>query len=352
MSDDEDMGDDVGGTYELPEASRKEQAAQERLIQELELKQKMKAVVVPTDDKRVRAMLRQLGEPVTLFGERELERRERCVGVWGHQTRSGALRSPFAAAAAVAAMCLPAGQRPPIRARSRARRPRTCALRLPPPTMALPPSPRPRAEARAVAGASSLRAAPLRVHTPRRLQKQVATRGDTLELADLPVVRQIVVEAAVATQREVFYTEGPPALAAARAAIAAFSLPRAAARLAAARAEADTDAQLAAAAAAAAAEAGSAASAVVGGSVRSAAAAAALSAAARMAQQTSEIADERPVSGCAFSPDGGALATCGWGGLVSVWGLPGCRRLANFRSHEDRCTGAAARARARKQLIG
>ena len=54
--------------------------------------------------------------------------------------------------------------------------------------------------------------------TNRSLQKQVATRGDTLELADLPVVGQIIVEAAVSLQREVFYTEGPPALAAALAA--------------------------------------------------------------------------------------------------------------------------------------
>jgi U4/U6 small nuclear ribonucleoprotein PRP4 len=34
-------------------------------------------MAVPTDDKAVRAMLRARGEPVTLFGEREMERRDR-----------------------------------------------------------------------------------------------------------------------------------------------------------------------------------------------------------------------------------------------------------------------------------
>ena len=37
----------------------------------------MAAMVVPTDGGDVRAWLRKLGEPVTLFGERAMERRER-----------------------------------------------------------------------------------------------------------------------------------------------------------------------------------------------------------------------------------------------------------------------------------
>ncbi len=32
----------------------------------------MKAIVVPTIDAKVRQMLRALGEPITLFGEREV----------------------------------------------------------------------------------------------------------------------------------------------------------------------------------------------------------------------------------------------------------------------------------------
>lgn len=34
-------------------------------------------MVVPTDDREVRVWLRRQGEPVTLFGERAMERRER-----------------------------------------------------------------------------------------------------------------------------------------------------------------------------------------------------------------------------------------------------------------------------------
>ena len=45
---------------------------QQELMKEIELRRKMKATVVPTNDQEVRRMLRQLGEPVTLFGEREV----------------------------------------------------------------------------------------------------------------------------------------------------------------------------------------------------------------------------------------------------------------------------------------
>lgn len=72
-----DGGDAPSATFELPEASRRVMAEQEKLIQELELKQKVKTTVVPTDPAAVKAMLRAIGEPVTLFGEREPERRER-----------------------------------------------------------------------------------------------------------------------------------------------------------------------------------------------------------------------------------------------------------------------------------
>ena len=45
---------------------------QEKMIQEFELRRKVKTVVVPTDDAKVRATLRALGEPITLFGERQV----------------------------------------------------------------------------------------------------------------------------------------------------------------------------------------------------------------------------------------------------------------------------------------
>jgi len=56
------------------QASAKHQLEQQRIVKEYELRQKAKAVVVPTDDGRMRQMLRSMGEPVTLFGEREVRR--------------------------------------------------------------------------------------------------------------------------------------------------------------------------------------------------------------------------------------------------------------------------------------
>lgn len=71
-------------TYDLPEASNKEKLAQEALLKEYELKRKAKTIVVPTDDGRVRDMLRQMGEPITLFGERE---------VWGMTPSHGPMQA-------------------------------------------------------------------------------------------------------------------------------------------------------------------------------------------------------------------------------------------------------------------
>ena len=41
------------------------------------MRRRARSLAVPTDDKAVRAALRARGEPITLFGEREMERRER-----------------------------------------------------------------------------------------------------------------------------------------------------------------------------------------------------------------------------------------------------------------------------------
>jgi U4/U6 small nuclear ribonucleoprotein PRP4 len=46
-------------------------------VEQLELKRQMKNIVVPVIDTEVRTLLRQMGEPITLFGEKEMERRER-----------------------------------------------------------------------------------------------------------------------------------------------------------------------------------------------------------------------------------------------------------------------------------
>lgn len=43
------------------------------ILDELERKRKAKTIAVPTDDNRVKARLREIGEPITLFGERVRE---------------------------------------------------------------------------------------------------------------------------------------------------------------------------------------------------------------------------------------------------------------------------------------
>ena len=40
------------------------------ILDELERKKKARSMAVPTDDNRVKACLREIGEPITLFGER------------------------------------------------------------------------------------------------------------------------------------------------------------------------------------------------------------------------------------------------------------------------------------------
>jgi len=214
------------GTFDLPEASNRERLEQEKKIKEYELKKKAATVVVPTDDGRVRQMLRQLNEPITLFGEREMERRERL----------------------------------------------------------------------------------------RRLLAQQA-----VELDEAPAVGQLVVETVATIQKEKFYTEGPEELAKARGEIAQWSLHRAAARNTASKRFRDEPEERKTA-----------------GHVRLGA----VKSAKQMAQQSSELGDERPVAGCEYSPDGNHLATCGWGGAMSVWSVgEGCKKKWTVRAHEERCTG-------------
>ncbi|EPS62529.1 hypothetical protein M569_12261, partial [Genlisea aurea] len=63
--------------YQVSEESKLARDRQEKVVQELMIKRRAAALAVPTNDNAVRARLRRLGEPVTLFGEREMERRDR-----------------------------------------------------------------------------------------------------------------------------------------------------------------------------------------------------------------------------------------------------------------------------------
>jgi U4/U6 small nuclear ribonucleoprotein PRP4 len=63
--------------YEVSDDHRAARERHERAVQELLQWRRAYAMVVPTNDSAVRARLRRLGEPITLFGEREMERRDR-----------------------------------------------------------------------------------------------------------------------------------------------------------------------------------------------------------------------------------------------------------------------------------
>jgi U4/U6 small nuclear ribonucleoprotein PRP4 len=55
------------GNYVGTERARLENKV---ILDELERKKRARSMAVPTDDNRVKARLREIGEPITLFGER------------------------------------------------------------------------------------------------------------------------------------------------------------------------------------------------------------------------------------------------------------------------------------------
>lgn len=73
--------EDLQEDYEYEQTAAAERARQENqeLLEQLERRKRARNIAVPTDDGRVRARLRELGEPITLFGERAADRRERLI---------------------------------------------------------------------------------------------------------------------------------------------------------------------------------------------------------------------------------------------------------------------------------
>lgn len=51
-------------------ASERARLENKVILDELERKKKARSMAVPTDDNRVKGRLREIGEPITLFGER------------------------------------------------------------------------------------------------------------------------------------------------------------------------------------------------------------------------------------------------------------------------------------------
>ncbi|XP_057982689.1 U4/U6 small nuclear ribonucleoprotein PRP4-like protein isoform X2 [Malania oleifera] len=95
-SDDDGAGHtraNQGGSaeYEISEESRQVRERQEKAMQDLLMKRRASALAVPTNDMAVRARLRRLGEPITLFGEREMERRDRLRMIMARLDAEGQL---------------------------------------------------------------------------------------------------------------------------------------------------------------------------------------------------------------------------------------------------------------------
>ncbi|KAG6860880.1 hypothetical protein C0995_006435 [Termitomyces sp. Mi166 len=62
-------------------ASERARLENKVILDELERKKKARSMAVPTDDNRVKTRLREIGEPITLFGERAADRRDRLIYV-------------------------------------------------------------------------------------------------------------------------------------------------------------------------------------------------------------------------------------------------------------------------------
>lgn len=62
---------------ELSAESKAEQAKHAEAMKKFEAQKKARSIVVPTAIEDVKARLRELGHPVTLFGEGHADRRER-----------------------------------------------------------------------------------------------------------------------------------------------------------------------------------------------------------------------------------------------------------------------------------
>ncbi|CAI7784083.1 unnamed protein product [Closterium sp. NIES-54] len=94
--EDEEEGGEGGGKgegveYELSETGKRAKERQEQMLKELEMKRRARALAVPTSDTAVRLRLRAIGEPITLFGEREMERRDRLRSFMANLDAEGRL---------------------------------------------------------------------------------------------------------------------------------------------------------------------------------------------------------------------------------------------------------------------
>ncbi|PAA61813.1 hypothetical protein BOX15_Mlig007912g1, partial [Macrostomum lignano] len=220
-----------GNASQPPEQSE----SRREMLALVELRRKTRQIQVSTDDREVRAYLRQLGEPICLFGEDAADRRERLKTLIVLHGESAIRKRP--------------------------------------------------------AGASD-------------------SAGDSEAASSTAGASTSASGAAI--NKEVWYHEGPEALKTGRLWLAEYSLPRARARLDAARAYyANTP-----------------------DSVRKARHLEWQNNLRSFAIQASQIGDSRPLSYCQVSPDGSQLAVSSWSGLCQVWRLPECELAFTLRGHK------------------
>ncbi|CEM08608.1 unnamed protein product [Vitrella brassicaformis CCMP3155] len=167
-------GEEGEHEMELSEAAQESIAKHQRTMQAFSQQQRAKAIAAPTQDMDVRKMLRQLGEPITLFGEGPGERRQRLKELLAKMEEE----DPDALTALLGQHLAP-----------------------PPPASALP-----------AAGGQSISKPPS-------------------ALVPGAAAREPVVPTSIEEQTSVFYTEGSDALKQARIKIAQYSVPAAASRL-------------------------------------------------------------------------------------------------------------------------
>ncbi|KAI9024138.1 WD40-repeat-containing domain protein [Hyaloraphidium curvatum] len=56
---------------------------------------------------------------------------------------------------------------------------------------------------------------------------------------------------------------------------------------------------------------------------------------------SSQLADDRPLTYCTFSPNSRLLATASWSGLIKLHAIPSCQHAYTFRGHRERVSGLA-----------
>eukprot|EP00250_Pteridium_aquilinum_P019006 c24251_g1_i1 orf=147-1907(+) len=228
--------DDTAAEYDMSEESKKAKERQELALQQFLMNRRAKALAVPTNDATVRSRLRSLDQPITLFGEREMERRERLRTLMAQLDADGKLDQFLSSTHAFGAALA---------------------------------------------------------------EDAVAKEEERME----------------EVQVSPFFTEGSDLLLKARIEVMKYSLPRAASRISRMRRkrenpDEDEDEELDFV----------------------------LKRMSQISMNCSQIGDDRPLSGCAFSPDAALLATSGWSGATKIWNVQTMERVVTLRGHTERVT--------------